>query len=428
MTEPRLPFSPFITGRVVQPEEFVNRKQEVRQSLSLLATGQSVAFTGGPRIGKTSLLLYLLHNPQLQGTLASQTGRRLVLNYMDSQTWPSDFTQAHFWERALQPLLEAGLEEGLRETYERSRAEDFSTFTLERLLARIQSRKWQLVLFLDEFDTILELPMLRKTEFYGGLRSLASRYGTALTLVIASRQPLSELHERTQEYTRTGSPFFNFVKELPLKPFERKDALALLERVGDRFTREEQDWLLNLTGGFPYLLQIAGDALWHAYEEGQNAEERQRTTYQTLFRVVDAGMRDIWHHWTPDMRQAFAIVALDILEGRLGPRAFDMGPLHKTLKNLNRALLLLEEQGYLRRAGTASGYTFTAWIMLGWVVEDLLRLLRSEEDLASTLAREEWLGPLKRGEKEALEKAIRGLGKLVKGAQEMVGAIKLPFA
>ena len=67
--------------------------------------------------------------------------------------------------------------------------------------------------------------------------------------------------------------------------------------------------------------------------------------------------------------------------------------------------------------------------MIGWVVEELLRLLRSEEDLASTLAREEWLGPLKRGEKEALEKAIRGLGKLVKGAQEVAGAIiKLTFS
>ena len=304
--------------------------------------------------------------------------------------------------------------------YETARDEGFSTFTLERLLARMQNEGWQMVLLLDEFDALLYHPTLKRTEFYGGLRSLASHYGAALTLVIASRQPLSELNQRTQEYTRGGSPFFNFAPEIPLKPFEREDALALLDRARDRFTREEQEWLLNLTGGFPHLLQIAGDVLWHAYEDGQDAAERRRTTYQTLFRAADAGMRDIWHHWTPDMRKAFAIVALDMLQGKLGRRAFDVKPLRRALQDLPRALRLLEERGYLRKADTENGYTITAGVMIGWVVEEMLRLLGSGEALTSTLAREEWLGPLKRGEKEALEKAIRGLGNIAKGAQGLI--------
>ena len=91
--------------------------------------------------------------------------------------------------------------------------EQFGTFLLERLFQQLEKEDRKLILILDEFDCILDEPGLNHPEFYGGLRSLASRYHS-LVLIIAARQSIDTLNSRTQAYSRTGSPYFNFMEEI----------------------------------------------------------------------------------------------------------------------------------------------------------------------------------------------------------------------
>ncbi len=422
--------SPFIVGNPVPPERFINRRREVRRAVSLLLSGQSPAFTGEPRSGKTSLLHYLAAS-ETRRDLYGEAGERMVFRYFDAQGWPEGFSRVAFWERALEPLLEAIREHApspLLELHRQCHDEGYGTYGLERFLANLQASGWHLVLLLDEFDTLLQHPQLNNTEFYGGLRTLASRYGQALTLVIASRRPLSALNAETQRYARTGSPFFNFVVEIPLKPFSQRDGERILKQAGRRFKPNERAHIFRLAGGHPYLLQVAADALWNAYEEGLDPDARLRRVDEELLRVADLTLRDTWRNWTPAMRKAFAIVALDEAPLLLNEREFDLGPLLKTLRNHPRAVRQLKDKGFIaesHRPGwrTRSGYEVTAEVMLWWLAEELIGELRREEDLRQLLEREEWLGLLKRGERDAFVKAVQGLRKLAyEGAQSFIKA------
>ena len=405
--------SPFITGRVVPPEQFFGRRRERNSAVSLISTGQSLAFTGDPRIGKTSLLHYLA-SPHCQDLHEPEDRQRLFV-YLDSQTWPDEFTPSRFWKRALQPLEQAfsrseapaDLQTALRTAAE----EGYATFVLERLLAQMRTAGWQLVLLLDEFDTLLEHPMLQRTEFYGGLRSLASRYGEALTLVLAARRSLSELNEATRAYSRLGSPFFNFVREVPLSSCSKTACENLLKKVAPHFTPRERALLWSLTGGFPYLLQIAGDALWHAHEDGSDAMEVWESVALDLLRAADDGLRVVWRHWTPDMRKVFVALALSANQGRVGRRNFDHQALRKILDDAPRALRELRTRGYVcRDEQDRLGHAITAWVLEWWALEHLLEAARQNDDLGQWLGREEWLGVLKRRELNALGKPLRALG------------------
>ena len=422
--------TPFIVGRVVPPDKFINRQREICDAVSLLLTGQSLAITGEPRSGKSSLLHYLKECRDLYGVGSD----RLVFFYADVQSWPDALTRQGFWERAFEPLVQAIRQQtpdsSLLETYAACQREKFGTFGLERFLAQLQEAGWHLVLLLDEFDVLLHHPVLNSTEFYGGLRSLASRYGPALTLVIGSRRSLSELNEATQKYTRTGSPFFNFVNEIPLRPFEREEALKVLDQADPPFEEAEREQVLTLAGGHPYLLQIAGDALWQARMGGLSRIQRWRSVGEELLRAADAGLREIWQGWTPRMRWAFAIIALDEAPLLLGQREFDLEALRPWVEEGCREVRRLREKGFITEdAQSPSGYRVTAKVMLWWLAEELLAALHSsDDDVDRILAREEWLGLLKRGEVEAMVNAVQGLGKIVtEGAQGFIKAMAEGF-
>jgi len=257
--------------------------------------------------------------PETQPALYGEQPLKLCFQYLDAQTLESGFNAAKFWDRALQPVAElAQVEPGLLASYETCRQEDFGTFVLERLFTQVHAAGWRLVLLLDEFDTILHHPGLNQAEFYGGLRSLASRLDS-LALVIAARQPLGELNRATADFSRMGSPYFNFLQEVALGAFQERDALALLARGNERFTRKDYTYLKQVAGGHPYLLQAAASALWETYEDGErNAQKRYTQAGRALFQQAAPTLQNTWFLWQPEMKKAFTIIALDNLPRSLG--------------------------------------------------------------------------------------------------------------
>ncbi len=281
----------------------------------------------------------------------------------------------------------------------------------------VKKEGWHLVLLLDEFDVVLNHPSLGSGEFFSKLRTLTSRFGHALSMIIASRQSVAELNMQTQHLTG-GSPFFNTAWELPLKPFDEKAARQVLQRGGKdkRFSEEEVRFILRIAGGHPYLLQYAGAALWDAYESEMPPSERKEYVGQELLRTAESALAVTWHNWSADKRKAFALIALDQAPLLLGKREFDLEKLRDAALACRAEVRYLEDRGFITKEERyPSGYCATAEVMLWWLSEKLLELLRqagteSEEELGQFLAREEWLGLFKRGEREQWVKAVRALG------------------
>ena len=211
--------TPFISGNPVSNPHFTNRKKEVRRIVGrILNHGQSSAIVGEPRSGKTSLLQYL-SAPENTEALYGEEKENLIFSYIDSLALGRQFTPAEFWEHVLEPVKKAmGMKTSpLRDAYLTCVQENCGNFVLERLFGQLFLTGRLLVLLLDEFDAFLNNDIFHQSEFYGGLRSLASR-SKGLVVVIASRQSLSDLNHGTQEFNRTGSPYFNFLDEILIQP------------------------------------------------------------------------------------------------------------------------------------------------------------------------------------------------------------------
>ncbi|MBN1450260.1 MAG: AAA-like domain-containing protein [Anaerolineales bacterium] len=415
--------NPFQLGSTVSVGALVDRSREIRQLVSGITNcGQSAALVGEPRIGKTSLLRYIM-SKETQKALYGESAGKLRFQFMDAQTVGGQFDAPKFWELALIPIAELAQQvSDLQAAYRTSRLEKFGNFVLERLFTQLQAAGWRLVLLLDEFDMVLQHPVLNQSEFYGGLRSLASRY-ESLALVIASRQSLSELNHATQEFSRMGSPYFNFLQEINLGAFKEKDALALLAQGEEYFTKQDIKYLRRVAGGHPFLLQAAALGLWDVYEdEESDAKLRYEETGEFLYHQAKPVLKDSWRLWAPEMKKVFTIVALDNMPLLLGrEREYDLNALLKNLPNYTPELRILEARGYmLPDAQLLGGWGIQAEVMLWWLAEELIQALRKGDELGSWLQAEGWDGVLKHGEKEALVKASRKVGGLLKGGVEFL--------
>jgi hypothetical protein len=308
----------------------------------------------------------------------------------------------------------------LAQAYQMCRENEFGCFVLERLFAQMGPTGWRLVLMLDEFDLLLYHPVLNCAEFFGSLRSLASRSRGALALVIASRRSLASLNKDTQQFSRTGSPYFNFFAEIVLGMLPNEYVTELLRRAGDRFTAEDRRFIKEVTGGHPYLVQVAASALWEVYEEGEGDSSRRRQhTRQSLYDEAAQTLDDVWRLWPSETRRALTAVALvhiNALEEReklLEKHKFDVQQLVREIDDFDPELRSLEKQGFVAQdEAIPGGWRVRPQVLLWWLVDELVRMARSE----TTFIGED---PLKPGRKRQLDRAIRAVGGAIKEGAAM---------
>ena len=485
--------NPFIYGDPVSPENFIGRRRVVTRVISrMMKDGQSTAIIGDPHIGKTSLLNYLI-NPESRVQLYGDNADEWYFSLLDVQMLGSHVTPAQFWKYALTPLseqlqdapdfhrlephqveeqqriLERKLKDTLpgspeeRELHQQIRSlqeqfsgenacsannnspesqlarcyalcaeNDFGNFALERLFAQLKKMGITFVLLLDEFDALLHHPVLNSAEFYGGLRSLASRNG-AFALIIASRTPLAKLNAlTTQEFNPSGSPFFNIFSEITLGSLSETDVEQLLSLGDERFTASDKQIIRSLAGDHPYLLQAASAAVWECYAEDVLCYNHELRCYlaKRLYRELDHFFSDTWKVWSPEIRKAFTTVAIAHQASLLPKRSFDIQDLLKELHNWGPELEELKEKGVIAdEPNHPAGYRVTSEIMLTWLADELVKAVRTDQPFDHWLQEKEMeTAFLSTKEKNAFQNAVRGAaGILGQGATAMIEAFGKGF-
>jgi hypothetical protein len=412
--------NPFFYGNPVPPDQLVDRRREIRRIVGRIVNqGQSTAIVGEPRSGKTSLLLYL-SAPEKQMELYGSEAEHIIFSYLDAQTLGQQFGQEQFWKLALQPFYDVVIapkpDSALAQAYETCKKNEFGTFVLERLFAQMNQANYRLVLMPDEFDSLLYHPVLNSAEFFGSLRSLVSRL-RAVALIPASRQSLAALNKNTSEFSRTGSPYFNFLDEITLGPLPDRDVAELLRQAQDRFNTDDRRFILGAAGGHPYFVQAAASELWDAYHEIEdNAEKRRQVAGHNLYKDAELVLDDTWRLWSPTMRKAFIAVALDYLPTLLPECEFHVTRLTRDLRDLEPELRVLEKQGYVEEdESIPGGWRVRAGVFLWWLADELVKIVRRDTPFEEWLQAQEMEGLLTKGEKQRLEKAARSVGELLKG-------------
>ena len=421
--------NPFIYGNPVYGKQFLGRRKVLRRIVGrILHEGQSTAVVGDPHIGKSSFL-HFLATPESMTTLYGEKADMLQFSLVDIHMLGAQFTPAHFWELALTPIREqiekSKTKEALAKQYQICYENSFGTNTLENLFRILKLENWRLVLLLDEFDVLLHHPILNSAEFYGGLRSVASRSRGALAVVLAMRSSVTALNAVTQEFNPTGSPFFNIFPEITLGPFSEKDVQELLTVSENLFTKDDKRIISRLAGKHPYLLQAAGAAMWEAHEDKlMEPEARARYVAKELYREHDLHFIDTWRVWSPEMRKAFTAIAMLQQESLLEGQSFLTSSFIEEFRYWGPELNHLEERGWIiNRDDVEVGWTVASEIMLTWLADEIVKVIRHQKPFEQWLRDEQLDGVLTVREKEVFEKAVKSIaGMLKQGATTIIEA------
>ncbi|MEM7535764.1 MAG: hypothetical protein AAF639_26535 [Chloroflexota bacterium] len=302
--------NPFIYGRSIQPPRFHNHARLLRRVWGRLERGEETAIIGQPHVGKTSLLNVIIDETK-QTEMLGHPLTQTIFRFIDSHMLSQSFDQHKFWSHALEPVSTQIQDETIQDLYAIAKENHFGTFTLERLFAGLHDIGWKIALLLDEFEAILSHPILNSTEFYGSLRSLASRFDS-LAVIIATRRSLDALNVETQKLNPHGSPYFNIFTEQRIGALPMEAANAILDQAGDRFTIDDRDFVLTVSGRHPYLLQLTAAHLWE--DEPTREDEPAWVRYERVANEVRdqtvAHFHDTWHNWSNAERKVITAIAL----------------------------------------------------------------------------------------------------------------------
>jgi hypothetical protein len=415
--------NPFIYSRAVLPSEFVGRETEIKGLRSRLATGQSTAIIGLPHVGKTSLINYV-SDPHIRKTRFGQEFDKDVFRVLDAHMLRAIKSQAEFWEYALSPLTEflddKDHPQSRQANYQLVKQNNFGSFVLEQFFTYLKEQGIRFVLFLDEFDDLLSHPVLNSAEFYGSLRSLASR-SLGLILVLGSRRDVEQLNSLTQQINPHGSPYFNVFTQITLKTMNDDAFNKIITQAGDHFNKEDIEYVKAVSGNHPLLMQAASAKLWEAEEQGFKGVIRYERAGRELYIEAKQNFSDTWRVWSSEVKRVITIVALSQIPKLMGKHAFAIDDDVKTLSDYSSELESLEDLGVLTQSDDR--WLITQGAFLWWLTDELKRNVRDETDFKTWLQAQELDGILTTKQKKQLsDKTSTVLGYLGKGATTLIEA------
>jgi 3',5'-cyclic AMP phosphodiesterase CpdA len=383
MTIPRPPRkNPFPVDR------FIGGDAVVADVLSHVASGESAAILGEPRVGKTALLRHLAGS----AVLAAEPD--LLVAHVDAHALDAPFDRTRFWTAALGPLEAAGrlgpADTPLASAYREAREGGLTKEGVEGFLTRLGESGRRLVVLVDEFDYLVRRNIAEQGDFFTGLRSLMTGTHRALSVIAASREHLEHLEALWREKGVGGSPPFNTFRLIDLGALDEDDVDAVLLHAEADFSPEDRGFVHHVSGGYPYFVQTAAWALFR--ERAADPAQRRRDAGLALLDEASRSLEDIWSRWPSSTQYVFAAVAvehLDALGARIG---WEPGAgLLADPETFPRELRVLTLHGFLAASPhTPSGYVVRPLVFLAWFAVKLRRHAQSAEEWSAWMEAEGW--------------------------------------
>lgn len=250
----------------------VTYRAEALQTLAdWIKAGESGSLIGLPGAGKSNLLGFLSHRPEVLHHYLPADFGRLVLVQVDLNNLPGD-DLATFFRVILRSLYEvrsqlSSLDEALASEVEQlyrkveEKTDPFlSQSALREVLFGFRERQIRLVLVFDPFDQFCRLAT---TPMLDNLRGLRDGFKTTLCYIMGLRHEVTYLRSPVEL-----GELFEIVDlhQHWLGAMNSEDARWVISQVeaatGQTFAAAQVEHLLDLTGGYPALLRAA--SLWLA--------------------------------------------------------------------------------------------------------------------------------------------------------------------
>jgi hypothetical protein len=344
----------FIYGRPVRADEFLDRETELLTIFNRLRNGESTAVVGEPHIGKSSMLLKLA-DAVTQREYLEFDSQHILVSLLDLHPVGNDYTPLTFWEEALEPVYELD-DPQLRQHLERIARSPDVRRPLERVFNYLGTKGIRLILMLDEFERLLSISTF-KILVFALLRSLTTRTG-GLALVTATRLSVAQMNERGRGLLDTGSPFFNNVIDVRMRPFDERTVGIFFDRADGSLALDDRRFLRRIAGRHPFLLQASTAALHETTGSDRHARATER-----FYDWISFHFDDLWRTLDDRTRTTAVILSLIELGGRALGKDFAFGEIEK-VDAFGPELRKLAERGLAEQAG--EGWQFDRQHLLLW--------------------------------------------------------------
>ncbi len=380
------PINPFTFGKPIDSRErFIGRQEEIRQITSrLLGAGESTSIVGERRIGKTSLLKYLA-NPENAEVLGLHSDRFCMV-YIDFQGL-TDITPQRFWQRILRKMEKTICKEEIIPEIQNLRQQSkVDLFDLEDFFEITSKAGLTIVLMMDEFEYVTQNPNFH-ADFFGGLRALAIHRD--LPLITSTRRELVDLCHSDEI---KGSPFFNIFVNLVLRPFSTGEVFDLLKNYADNVKIElddkEQEIILELSGGFPFFLQMAGYYLIEARIKGLQQKETVHQVVAKFDEQAESHFNYFWSH-TSESEKITLLNILTLNQEKLKPK---IAPTLENVARLHSKAVIdipeLVKRGLLLTSREDPKYQIFSTSFSRWIAREITA---SGDHSESTESLEDWI-------------------------------------
>ena len=313
------PINPFVCGRPVSPQKFVGRAYEIDRIFEHLNCHEpgSVAISGESKIGKSSLLHYIVAPDVVEQRKVNEA--QSVFIYQDCSLI-SPFSENNFWQKIIRKLYKKLLHKNgnpnlVKCVLDLQSMNKISSSDIEALLEFIYDEGINItfILILDEFEWCVRTDLKNESytrNFLAGLRALITHESRTLSLVVATREHITDV---CKEINLMTSPFENIFASYSLRPFSRDDAERLLKlMLTDNeitFTGSEKDLIYGMGGNHPLLLQIAASLVFNFKVRGASKIDDFLPIREQYLRDVKHQFKDFWEGSRPKMQQILVHLA-----------------------------------------------------------------------------------------------------------------------
>lgn len=398
--------NPFTYGNPISdPTRFFGRRHVVSQVYSRLRNieFESSSLVGERRIGKTSLLSYLMH-PDVRKTYGLDSNRYLFV-YIDLQMLDQHTTPMRLWQRLLRQIARQCQNADIKQLLDRTREmETIDNFALEDLFDSIDEKDQYIVLLLDEFENVTENQNFGPAFFYG-LRSLAIHHH--LSLITSSRRELIELCH--SEAIRS-SPFFNIFANINVRLFTKNEALDFIfnSLIGTdvSFGTVDLDTLFRIAGYHPYFLQVACYFLFDAYSKKLAPDERIQFLSKGFKDEATPHLDDYWHNsYDQEKIVLTALALMQQQQRKIGGHTFNLKHLQELYTRSDQTLGHLEKRGFVVRE--MDTYLLFNSSFAEWIFDEITDTMHDNESY------QDWLKSNKSTMERLSSKAINEMSEIL---------------
>ena len=245
------------------------RSREIQQVADWIQAGESGSIIGLPGAGKSNLLGFLSHQPEVLNHYLPENFGRLALVWVDLNNLPNNDLST-FFRMILRSFYEARvrlatLDEALAQSIEKlyrkveEKTDSFlSQSALRETIFLFQERKIRLVLVFDPFDQFCQVA---STQVLDNLRGLRDSFKATVSYLMGLRHQVSYIRSPAEL-----GELFEIVDthQCWLGAMEPEDARWVISQVEtathQSFGPAQVEYLIELTGGYPALLRAA--SLW----------------------------------------------------------------------------------------------------------------------------------------------------------------------